>query len=193
MNYRIVLASNSPRRKEMLSKFLNEFEVIASEYEENIDNCGNPKIEVMKAALLKGMNVVDKVNKPSIIIAADTIVYYENILEKPKSEEEAKIMLKTLSNKWHDVYTGFAIIDSTTNKSIINFEKTRVKFNNLSSELIDWYVATKEPMDKAGAYGIQDLGALLVEKIEGDYFNVVGFPISKIHEMLCSHFNYKFF
>ncbi|MBN2260347.1 MAG: septum formation protein Maf [Clostridiales bacterium] len=191
MNYKIILASNSPRRKEILSRYIENFSIMSSEYEENIDVMGNPKTEVMKAALLKGMSIVDQATEPSLIISADTVVYYETILGKPQSEEDARKMLKMLSGQWHEVFTGFAIIDSESNKSIINYEKTKVKFNILSDEMIDWYISSKEYFDKAGSYGIQGLGAILVDEISGDYFNVVGLPISKLHFILDKHFDFN--
>ncbi len=193
MNYEIALASNSPRRKELLSKFIESFKVVSSRYEEQVDPIGNPMIEVMNAAFLKGMAVKDQLEHRSIIISADTIVYKKRILGKPESKEQAKEMLESLSDSWHEVYTGIALIDSENDKKVVSYVKTAVKFKSLDSDLIDWYIDTGEPLDKAGAYGIQDLGALLVEQIQGDYFNVVGFPIAHLHDLLIKHFNYKLY
>ena len=120
--------------------------------------------------------------KEGIVIGADTIVVNENyILGKPKDEAEAQLMLKSLSGKKHQVLTGFAIVDGTnTDNYFTQVEITNVKFRSLRDKEIKAYVRSKEPLDKAGAYGIQGLGALLIEEIEGCYFNVVGLPLSKI-------------
>lgn len=193
MNYEIILASNSPRRKELLSKFIESFRVVSSRYEEKVDPEGDPTIEVMNAAFLKGMAIKDQLTQKSIIISADTIVYKNTILGKPASADHAKEMLESLSDSWHEVYTGIALIDSQSDRKVVSYVKTAVKFKSLDSDLIDWYISTKEPLDKAGAYGIQDLGALLVEQIQGDYFNVVGFPIAHLHDLLIKHFKYKLY
>ena len=193
MNYEIILASNSPRRKELLSKFIDSFSIVSSCYEEKVDPKGDPIIEVMNAAFLKGMAIKDQTGQKSIIISADTIVYKNTILGKPVSSEHAKEMLESLSDSWHEVYTGIALIDTESDKKVVSYVKTAVKFKPLDSDLINWYINTKEPLDKAGAYGIQDLGALLVEQIQGDYFNVVGFPIAHLHDLLIKHFNYKLY
>ena len=193
MNYQIVLASHSPRRKEILSKFVENFIVLGSNYEEKIEINGIPEEEVMKAAFLKGMSVLENIDFPSLIISADTIVYKNKILGKPKTKKHAEEMLMFLSGEWHDVYTGFAIIDSESKKKVISYVKTSVKFNLLDKELLQWYIQSGEPFDKAGSYGIQDQGSLLVNQIKGDYFNIVGFPISQIHYILQKHFQYKFY
>ena len=193
MNYEIILASNSLRRKELLSKFIDSFSIVSSCYEEKVDPKGDPIIEVMNAAFLKGMAIKDQTGQKSIIISADTIVYKNTILGKPVSSENAKEMLESLSDSWHEVYTGIALIDTESDKKVVSYVKTAVKFKSLDSDLINWYINTKEPLDKAGAYGIQDLGALLVEQIQGDYFNVVGFPIAHLHDLLIKHFNYKLY
>lgn len=193
MNYQIVLASHSPRRKEILSKFVKDIIIVGSDYEEKIEINGVPKEEVMKAAFLKGMSVLENINFPSLIISADTIVYKDKILGKPKTVKHAEEMLMFLSGEWHDVYTGFAIIDSVRKKKVISYVKTSVKFNFLDKELIQWYIQSGEPFDKAGAYGVQDRGSLLVNQIKGDYFNIVGFPISQIQYILQKHFQYKFY
>lgn len=191
MRYKIILASNSPRRKEILSKYLKNFSIVDSGYKENLDINGNPKIEVIKAAFLKGMDVENKVEKHSIIISADTIVYDNEILGKPIDNEDAFKMLKRLSGKWHNVYTGFAIIDVNSGMKIVNYEKTDVKFFDLTDEIISNYIETNNPLDKAGAYGIQDVDSTIVEKISGDYYNVMGLPVYKISEILWNKFKIK--
>jgi len=191
MRYEIILASNSPRRKEILSKYVKNFSAVDSGYKENLDINGNPKIEVMKAAFLKGMDVENKAKENNIIISADTIVYDDEILGKPIDNNEAFEMLKRLSGKWHNVYTGFAIIDVKSGIKIVDYEKTDVKFFDLTDEVINSYIEINKPLDKAGAYGIQDVDSLIVEKISGDYYNVMGLPIHKINEILFNKFKIK--
>ncbi|NLZ44618.1 MAG: septum formation protein Maf, partial [Clostridia bacterium] len=121
----------------------------------------------------------------ALVIAADTIVVAENrIMGKPRDKGDAREMLSFLSGRWHEVYTGIALVRAAEGKSLLDYERTRVKFHSLSREEIDRYIRSGEPMDKAGAYGIQGLGAVLVERIEGCYFNVVGLPLAKLALML---------
>ncbi|MBP6322976.1 MAG: septum formation protein Maf, partial [Fusobacteriaceae bacterium] len=115
------------------------------------------------------------------ILAADTVVVLNGkIFGKPQGEDEAKEMLKLLSNETHEVITAYCLINFQKKIEIISHNITKVKFKNLDEELINWYISTKEPLDKAGAYGIQGKGAILIEKIEGDFFSVMGLPIGKI-------------
>lgn len=121
----------------------------------------------------------------SIIVAADTTVTIDqHILEKPAGEEDATRMLRLLNNRWHKVLTGLAVFDRENSQTTIAHQVTEVKFAALSDEEIKWYVATGEPMDKAGGYAIQGLGARLIEEIRGDYFNVVGLPLRLLYEMV---------
>jgi septum formation protein len=177
----------------MLSKFIGNLEIISSPYIEKIDPNGNPAIEVMRAALMKGLTVKQLCDENALIISADTIVHHQTILGKPTSPSHAFEMLTELSGTWHEVYTGFSIIDCSSDKKLVDYVKTQVKFNVLDKSLIEWYIQSGEPLDKAGAYGIQDLGAVLVEEIRGDYFNVVGFPIATVSRLLEMHFDYRFF
>ncbi len=193
MNCQIILASQSPRRKELLSKWIDDLTVVNSAYDEKIDPEGDPKHEVMRAALMKGLAVDWKEDCSGVILSADTIVYHHRILGKPINEEDAFKMLRSLSGQWHSVYTGFALIEPYTGKKVVDYVRTEVKFNILDISLIEWYIQSGEPLDKAGAYGIQDLGALLVEEIKGDYFNVVGLPIAKIHSALEKHFDCRLY
>lgn len=191
MERKIVLASASPRRKEILSNLGLEFEVICSSAEEKVDNELPPCLIVQELAMLKGTDVAASV-KDSIVISADTIVWYDKtILGKPADTASAKKMLKLLSGKEHEVYTGVCVTDSKSGKSISDYEVTKVKFRALSDEEIDCYINTGEPMDKAGSYGIQGKGCLLVEKIEGDYLNVVGLPAVKLAKILKEEFNFN--
>lgn len=177
----MILASKSPRRKEILEEFGFKFKIEAKETLEESKK-ENPKDFVMEIALEKAM-VVAEDNYEEWIVAADTVVVYNNkILGKPKNEEEAKEVLKSLSSHSHEVYTGVAIVNKQKNINVTFTELTKVYFKNISDQEINWYVETKEPLDKAGSYGIQGKGSILIEKIEGDFYNVMGFPISKFYE-----------
>ena len=179
---KIILASASPRRKELLSLAGVEFTVKVADVDEVIPENASPDEVVMSLAMQKAQAVA-KENADSIVIGSDTVVALDGvILGKPKNEENAAEMLRTLSGRSHTVYTGVAIIHGEKTK--VFCEATEVVFNELSEEEILRYVATKEPMDKAGAYGIQGKGCVLVEKIVGDYFNVVGLPVSKLYREL---------
>ncbi|EOC99829.1 Maf family protein [Caldisalinibacter kiritimatiensis] len=187
----IVLASGSPRRKEILSNFNVDIEVITSDIDEKVNNDEKPEIVAMTLAFEKAYDVANKVEKGKIILAADTIVYHNHILGKPEDESEAFKMLKALSGKEHSVITGICIMESGTYKKVVDCGKTQVKFKDLTNDKIKRYLATEEYKDKAGAYGIQGYGALLVERIKGSYLNVVGLPISKVEYLLEKHFNFK--
>ena len=186
---KIILASGSPRRKELLEMLNVKFEVIPDNSPESIkENCEPDEI-VCSLARDKCLNVSKKINYDAIVIAADTIVFVDGkLIGKPKDKDEAFEMLSNLSGKEHEVYTGVSIIDTMLGKNVLFFEKTKVKFKKLCDEEIIDYIKTGEPMDKAGAYGIQNLGALFVEKIDGDYFNVVGLPVCKLGEALKKEF-----
>ena len=178
----IILASASPRRKELLTLAGVDFTVKVADVDEIIPENASPDEVVMSLALQKAQAVA-KDNSDCIVIGSDTVVALDGtILGKPRDEENAKQMLSALSGRSHTVYTGVAIISG---EKVKNFcEATEVVFNELSAEEIADYVATKEPMDKAGAYGIQGKGCVLVEKIIGDYFNVVGLPVSRVYKEL---------
>ncbi len=184
---RIILASGSPRRIELLDQFNIEFDVVPSKIEEVTRPHESPVQTVMALAFEKA-NDVANMYTDAVIIASDTIVYKDDILGKPSSRADAKAMLDALNGEVHDVYTGVAVICKMKNISIVDFEKTTVTFNSLSDEQIEKYLDTNEPLDKAGAYGIQGVGALLVKKIDGDYFNVMGLPLSKLSQLLGKHF-----
>ena len=177
----LILASNSPRRKQLLSEYGFIFSVIPSDFDEN-EELLSPVETVKSYALGKAKDVFDKTNGDAVVLGADTIVVLDGkILGKPKDNFDAKNMLEKLSNKSHQVITGYCIY--TKNKIITDYITTIVKFNELTDELIDKYVATGSPLDKAGAYGIQD-GFNLVKKIDGSYNNVVGLPIEIIKDKL---------
>jgi septum formation protein len=148
-----------------------------------------PQEIVQQLAYKKAVDVADKLNciqkgKNALVIGADTIVVKDSIMGKPKDEAHAFEMLKSLQGEWHEVITGIAVVDAQDMKWVKDYEKTRVKFRNLSDDIINSYIKTGEPMDKAGAYGVQGIGAILVEKVEGCYFNVVGLPLVKLASLL---------
>lgn len=175
---KIILASSSPRRKELLTTAGIEFEIHVKEVDETIPE-GTPPVEAAKMTAAKKAAAVAEDYADCVVIGADTIVVANGkILGKPKDEADAKFMLRMLSGIEHEVITGVCII--TDGKSDSFAQISKVKFYDLTDEEIDGYVATKEPMDKAGAYGIQGLGCKLVEKIEGDYFNIVGLPVAEV-------------
>jgi len=174
----IILASSSPRRAKLLKDAGIEFVVESSDIEEIIDDRLEPKDIVIDLAKQKA-EVVSAKHPEDIIIAADTIVVYDNeILGKPKDEEDAVRMLKMLSSEVHQVYTGVALQQGDKKHSFCS--KTEVKMKKLSDLEIREYIQTKEPMDKAGAYGIQGLGGALVESYQGDFFTIVGLPLKDL-------------
>lgn len=183
---KIILASQSPRRKELLRQMgIRDFEIRPAQGEENMASDLPPEELVRKLALEKACEIAVEAGRDELIIAADTIVTLEGkVLGKPHSEEEAFQMLHTLSGKHHMVYTGVAVIQNE--RVIAQTEGTEVIFRTLSDEEIRAYIATGEPMDKAGAYGIQGMGALLIEGIRGDYFNVMGLPVCRLGQILRS-------
>lgn len=177
---KVILASGSPRRSEILAKLGIKFSVIVSEFEENLSKQLSPKEYVLQTARGKISSVYSKNSESNtLIIAADTIVVLgSQILEKPTSLTNALEMLTALNGKTHSVFTALVVYykkDGVLYKKEI-VEETIVEFGQNSLELLNSYVNTLEPMDKAGGYGYQGLGAFLVRRIEGDYYNVVGFP-----------------
>ena len=184
---KIILASNSPRRRELLSNAGVEFKVIVSNFVEDEKPELSPYEYAEYLAFSKAQSVLVG-NGNSIVIGADTIVVKNGeILGKPRDEQHAKEMLKKLSGSEHEVVTGYAVL--TSGKKIISHDITRVIFNELSQEFIDNYVKSGSPMDKAGAYGIQDGG--LAKSIVGEYDNVVGLPTKKILKALTEIYETK--
>lgn len=189
----IILASASPRRKEILENTKLKFDIIKSDIDEIILEKEAPIQAVMRLAFEKSMDIASK-NENDLIIAADTVVVLdENILGKPKDKYEAYNMIRSLSGRTHEVITGISLVNLGLSKKIIDYVVSTVKFKELSDEDIKDYIHTNESLDKAGAYGIQGYGAMLVEKIEGDYFNIVGLPISKLSDLLKKHFSINLF
>ncbi len=187
---RIILASGSPRRKELLEQIGLPFTVIPSQAEENIPEGILPQVAVESLSLLKAADVAKSQPDGTIVIGADTVVVLNGqILTKPKDTEEAKEMLTRLSGRKHSVLTGLTVMRVSDGKSISVAEETDVYFKNLTDGEIASYCRTGEPLDKAGAYGIQGLGGLLIEKIDGDYYNVVGLPLSRLGRLLQEEFD----
>lgn len=194
---KIILASASPRRREILTNLGLNFEVLVSDADESkIDKNSIPvEIYVQELALLKAMAVAQKLkNRSAVIISADTVVYLDGeVLGKPKTEADAFEMLSKLSGKSHSVFSGLCVMDAKTLKSVCTREETKVFFKELTAEKIQDYIKTSEPMDKAGAYAVQGLGALFTEKVEGDFFNVIGLPVKRLAEILEEEFEFDIF
>ncbi|MCR4719115.1 MAG: Maf family protein [Firmicutes bacterium] len=194
---KIVLASGSPRRREILKNLGLDFEVLVSDADESkIDKkTVSPPLYVQELALLKAVSVAEKLkNKNALIISADTIVCLDGqILGKPKDDEDAAAMLSMLSGKCHSVFSGICVMDAKTLKSVCAKEETKVYFKELTPEKIKDYVKTGEPSDKAGAYAVQGIGALFTEKVDGDFFNVIGLPVKKLFDILEKEFEFDIF
>lgn len=198
MKNRIILASGSPRRKELLETVGIKFEVIVSDADESsVKSDGVPvNIYVQELALLKAAAAAKLVMKDrnAVIISADTVVSADGkILGKPNDAEDAFSMLSMLSGRAHEVYSGFCVMRIRDGKTVCRAVKTDVHFKTLSEDKIWRYIATGEPADKAGSYGIQGIGGLLVDKIEGDYQNVVGLSVSALSDVLEEEFNIEIF
>lgn len=186
---KIILASGSPRRKKLLQQLNLPFEVQVSSVDESYDPSLSAEEIVQQLALRKSSDVAPRFSN-SLVIGADTIVVFKDeILEKPASDSEAHQMLQNLSGQTHQVYTGVALCKVNASNNITDtvtfFEKTDVVFGDLNPRDIDAYVAGGSPMDKAGGYGIQDdFGAIFVKGIDGDYYNVVGFPLHRFYTVM---------
>lgn len=179
---KIILASTSPRRKEILKKLKIKFTIKKSPYEEDL-NLKMPPSDLVKFLSLGKAQAIK--NKDALVISGDTIVAYNNqVFGKPKTKKKAREMLNILSGKKHEIITGITIIDKKTNKTVSFSETTYVYMKKLTPRIIENYIKTKEPLDKAGAYALQDLGAILIEKMEGDFFNAAGLPLKRLSEEL---------
>ena len=180
-SHKLILASQSPRRAQLLKQVGFEFEVIPSYIDESQIQEKDPASTVKALSFAKAQSVAEQI-PDGIIIGSDTIVVLgDNILGKPETEDEAKHMLRRLAGETHRVYTGFTMYEKPSHRHISDYEITKVHFRELSDWEIDRYVSTKSPMDKAGAYGIQDQSAVFADRIEGCFYNVVGFPLSKFY------------
>lgn len=187
----VILASQSPRRRELLGRFLDSFTVLTDDTEEIRIAGEAPEKTVQRLAMEKVHHVAERAERDALVIGADTVVVLENkILGKPADEQEAAAMLSMLSGRCHSVLTGIAVLDTRSGDCAGDYVETKVRFRQLTKTDIDRYIASKEPMDKAGAYGIQELGALFVEGIDGDYFNVVGLPLCRLDKLLKERFSF---
>ena len=183
---KVILASKSPRRVEILEKIVKEFEVVQSNFDENtIDFKGDIEKYVKDLSRNKAIEVSKRLNEPSIVIAADTVVFQDGkVLEKHKNEEDAFSMLSSLSGNTHKVYSGICLINTYDDTVVTDCDCTEVRFSELNHRQIRNYINSGEPMDKAGAYGIQGLGGAFVEGIKGCYYNVMGLPLNKLYKAL---------
>ena len=180
----IILASNSPRRRELLAQIgIRDFQILSPDVDEAVEPGLSPARMVEALSLRKAQAAAGRAGADDLIIAADTVVALDGrVLGKPRDQEEAFAMLSALSGREHRVYTGVTVLGG--GRAATEHEETAVAFRALSPEEIRDYIATGEPMDKAGAYGIQGVGALLVQGIRGDYCNVVGLPLFRLGRML---------
>lgn len=180
---RIILASASPRRAELLRQIGVKFELAPSEVEERPHPDETPSDYITRIARAKVIAVARRL-EAGLVIGADTVVVLDGrLIGKPEDEADAQRLLRQLSGKWHAVMTGVALYDVETRHEVADYDKTLVKFAQLTDREIEWYVNTGEPMDKAGAYGIQGLGGLFVDEIAGNYYNVVGLPIPLVYRL----------
>lgn len=177
----LILASGSPRRRELLDLMGLTYTVETPDVDESFS--GRPSETVMEISRRKAAAVAAR-HSDSIIIAADTLVFADGALGKPHTPERAREMLRSLAGNWHHVYTGITVINTRSGRILRNVDKTRVHLVPMTEQEIDAYVATGEPLDKAGAYGIQGMGGMFVDRIDGSYSNVVGLPMSMLRIML---------
>ncbi len=182
---RLVLASRSPRRIHLLRQLGLEAEVAPGTTDETFDSIETPEHNVRRLALAKAMDCSAKFAAALIVGADTTVVLDGRVMAKPESADEAKAMLKSLSGRTHVVHTGVALVDRPSGRKLVDSETTEVTFRTLSEKEINGYVATGSPFDKAGGYGIQDdFGAVFVTKVNGCFYNVMGFPLAKFYSML---------
>jgi septum formation protein len=179
---KLILASSSPRRKELLTAAGWEFEAITAGIDESVKPNEDPATYVQRLALSKAKAVAAKLEDGLVLGADTTVVVDDQILGQPVDDADAKRMLDLLNNKWHEVLTGVAVV-RVGGQSRVDYETTRVRFAEMSDRELYWYVATGEARGKAGAYGIQGAAGLFIEAIEGDYFNIVGLPIRLVYEL----------
>lgn len=181
---KLILASQSPRRAEILTAVGWEFEAIAAGIDETRFR-GEDAVSYVKRLARTKAETVAKQTGTGLVLGADTtVVIDQEILGQPVDDEDARRMLRLLSGNWHEVLTGIALVQAGQSHATSAHETTRVLFSEMSADQIDWYVATGEPKGKAGAYAIQGKGALFIKEIRGDYFNVVGLPVRLVFELL---------
>lgn len=193
-NKKIILASQSPRRHALIKKIIADFDVVSPSFEEKLDTDNYSDEKIYSLSLEKALSVLDYPEKSktdknslknSLVVSADTVVVLENkILGKPKDNAHASKMLHDLSGKTHFVVTAVTVIDADTRKIFTEVVKTYVTFQNLSDELIETYVTKNKPLDKAGAYGIQEMGSEFIKEVNGDLENVIGLPTKALKKLL---------
>src|SRR5574344_546952 len=188
---KIILASQSPRRKSLIKKLNLYVETVKPDFDEKLENYSFADDKIKSLSLQKALSVLNSnktditLLKNALIVSADTVVVLDNkIYGKPKDANDAENMLKTLSGKTHFVATAVSVVDCETQKSLTEIVKTYVTFQNLSCELSKSYVYDKKPLDKAGAYGIQEMGSEFIKSVEGDLENVIGLPTKTLENML---------
>lgn len=188
MNF--ILASKSPRRRSILEDIGLDFEILESGADESsVSKDLSPKLYVQELAMLKSSSVAANAKSGTLVIGADTVVVHNGqILGKPKDFDEAFSMLSSLSGTSHEVYTGISVTSSDNMRTVTDFCETKVFFSAMSSDEITDYINRYKPFDKAGAYGIQEYAAVFTERIEGDFFNVVGLPVAKLYSLLKKEF-----
>jgi septum formation protein len=181
---KLILASKSPRRAEILRATGWDFEAVAANIDETRQDSEAAVAYVRRLAEEKAEKIAQQ-SPDALVLGADTIVVVDDeILGQPGDEATSRRMLQALNGKWHEVVTGVALVRINNSIRLFDHEVTRVRFADLSKDEIDWYVATGEPLDKAGAYAIQGRAAPFIEEIQGDYFNIVGLPIRLVYELI---------
>ena len=179
---KLVLASGSPRRAEILERAGWPHEIIVAGIDETVLPNEEPAAYVQRLARSKAEAVANRLSEGVVLGADTTVVVANEILGQPVDEEDARRMLRLLNAKWHDVLTGVAVV-RVGGETRVGYQTTRVRFAEMSETEIDWYIATREPFGKAGAYGIQGKASLFIEEIEGDYFNIMGLPIRLVYTL----------
>jgi len=179
---KLVLASGSPRRTEILERAGWPHEVIVAGVDESVRANEQPADYVQRLARSKAEAVAQRLENGLVLGADTTVVIANQILGQPGDDADAKRMLELLNGKWHEVLTGVALV-RVSGETRVAYETTRVRFAEMSESEIDWYISTREPFGKAGAYGIQGKAALFIEEIQGDYFNIMGLPIRLVYEL----------
>ena len=186
LNVPFILASKSPRRRRLLTQLGFEFGIMPAEIDEDDIDINDPAEFVTSLALAKAETIAAKLDEKAVILGSDTTVVIDGkMINKPADKDEAFRMLKTLSGRTHTVYTGIALVESVSGRFVTDLQKTDVHFRELDDDEIKAYIDTGSPMDKAGAYGIQDdFGAVFVDNIEGCYYNIVGLPLELFYRKL---------
>jgi len=187
---RFILASKSPRRREILSGIGMKFDILESSVDESvIPTTLEPRLYVQELAMLKSTDVASKVGEGSYVVGADTVVVHNGkIIGKPQNYDEAFAMLSSFSASSHKVVSGISVTNSSNMTTVTDYCETEVYFSDMSDEEISDYINTYKPFDKAGAYGIQEYAGVFIDKINGDFYNVVGLPLCKLYKLFKKEF-----